>query len=153
MSILVIDDSEDIRRLISTFLKSAGYEKIHTSGNAVEAFDLLGIEGAKTPEGTEDVDLILLDILLPDMDGIDICRAIRKVKQYEEVPIIMVTAIQESEKLETAFLAGATDYIRKPIDKTELLARVRAAMKLKNKLDLCSRISKELEQVKKELRK
>ena len=78
---------------------------------------------------------MLLDIVMPDIDGIEACARIRSDPRYADVPIIMVTSLGDMDSLANAFVAGATDYITKPVNRVELLARVRSALKLKAELD------------------
>jgi phosphoserine phosphatase RsbU/P len=133
MRILVIDDSEDGRDLAEAMLLSAGYEHVITAGSAAEAYRFLGIGGqAAEPIA---IDLILLDIVMSDIDGIEACARIRSDRRYGSVPIIMVTGLGDTDSLANAFVAGATDYITKPVNRVELLARVRSALKLKAELD------------------
>jgi PleD family two-component response regulator len=134
MRILIIDDSEDGRDLAEAMLVAAGYAIVSTAESAAEAYRFLGI-GEPTTQQPSAVDLILLDIMMPDIDGIEACARIRSEKRYSTVPIIMVTSLADSDSLANAFVAGATDYITKPISRIELLARVRSALKLKAELD------------------
>jgi PleD family two-component response regulator len=133
MRILVIDDSEDGRDLADAMLRAAGYEHIDTAGSATDAYRLLGIGAPATEPAT--IDLVLLDIVMPDIDGIEACARIRSDQRYRSVPIIMVTGRGDIDSLANAFVAGATDYINKPVNRVELLARVRSALKLKAELD------------------
>lgn len=133
MNIVVVDDSPDSVALIVSILKSAGHTDVATAGSAREAFDLL--EAPKSGPPTVTADLILLDIQMPDMLGIDVCRWVKTMEHLVDVPIIMVTASTETESLVEAFDAGAVDYITKPVKKTELLARVRSALNLKHQMD------------------
>jgi PleD family two-component response regulator len=133
MRILVIDDSEDGRDLAEAMLLSAGYEHVITAGSAAEAYRFLGI-GGQAAELVA-IDLILLDIVMSDIDGIEACARIRSDRRYGSVPIIMVTGLGDTDSLANAFVAGATDYITKPVNRVELLARVRSALKLKAELD------------------
>jgi len=132
MRILVIDDSEDGRDIAEAMLLSAGYEHVSTAGSAVEAYRFLGIGGQAEPVP---IDLLLLDIVMSDIDGIEACARIRSDRRYASVPIIMVTALGDTDSLANAFVAGATDYITKPVNRVELLARVRSALKLKAEFD------------------
>ena len=141
MRILVIDDSEDGRDIAEAMLVAAGYEHVSTAGSAADAYRLLGIgEPATQPSG---IDLVLLDIVMPEIDGIEACARIRRDQRYSSVPIIMVTSLGDTDSLANAFVAGATDYITKPLNRVELLARVRSALKLKAELD--RREARELE--------
>jgi PleD family two-component response regulator len=134
MRILIIDDSEDGRDIAEAMLATAGYGLVSTAESAAEAYRFLGIgEGATQPPPA--VDLILLDIMMPDIDGIETCARIRSDRRYGTVPIIMVTSLADADSLANAFVAGATDYITKPVNRIELLARVRSALKLKAELD------------------
>jgi PleD family two-component response regulator len=133
MRILVIDDSEDGRDIAEAMLRAAGYEHIDTAGSAAEAYRFLGIGGPAAKPVT--VDLVLLDIVMPEIDGIEACARIRSDQRYRSVPIIMVTGRGDTDSLANAFVAGATDYINKPVNRVELRARVRSALKLKAELD------------------
>jgi sigma-B regulation protein RsbU (phosphoserine phosphatase) len=141
MRILVIDDSEDGREIAEAMLAAAGYEHVSTAGSAAEAYRLLGIGEPATQLSA--VDLILLDIVMLGIDGIEACARIRSDRRYSGVPIIMVTSLGDTDSLANAFVAGATDYITKPVNRVELLARVRSALKLKAELD--RREARELE--------
>lgn len=137
MRILLVDDSEDIRLLLKQYLNKAGYRDILEAASAVEAFKLLGVEqeGGHLPDQLPTVDLILLDIVMPGMDGVITCRRILESEHYANTPIIMVSAIDDASLLEEAFDAGATDYVEKPVNKIELLARMRSALRLKEEID------------------
>jgi PleD family two-component response regulator len=78
---------------------------------------------------------MLLDIVMPEMDGIEACARIRNDQRYADLPILMVTSLDDMDSLSNAFVAGATDYITKPVNRIELVARVRAALRLKQELD------------------
>lgn len=130
MGILLVDDSPAILLLLSTTLKRAGYSDVHFCNSGQAALDYLGIGGAEP----RDVDLILLDIVMPDMDGIEVCRRIKSLERYTDTPILMVTMREEAEVLQKAFVAGANDYIVKPVRELELLARMRSALQLKHEM-------------------
>ena len=134
MRILIIDDSEDERDLAEAMLLSAGYEEVRSAASVGDAYRLLGIGGPPTQDPSA-FDLLVLDIVMPDVDGIEACARIRSTARYADVPIIMVTSLADIDSLASAFVAGATDYINKPIKRVELLARTRSAQKLKSELD------------------
>jgi len=133
MRILVIDDSEDSRDLTEGALLSAGYTDIIAASSGWEALKILDVGGATEDRST--VDVALLDIMMPEMDGVEACARIRNDPRYADLPIIMVTALSDMDSLANAFVAGATDYVTKPVSRIELVARVRAALKLKQELD------------------
>lgn len=134
MRILIIDDSEDGREIGEAMLASAGYTNITAVDSAKAAYRFLDIGGPPTTQPSM-VDLILLDIMMPEIDGIEACAHIHNEKRYASVPIIMVTSLADAESLANAFIAGATDYITKPLNRVELRARVRSALKLKAEFD------------------
>lgn len=141
MKILVVDDSRHVRTQLKLLLRSADYTDLLFAETASEAFGLLGVD---TPdEWASSVDLILLDIIMPDIDGINSCRILKTIERLKDIPIIMVTGDTSEESLQQAFEAGATDYITKPLKKIELLARVGAALRLKQEMD--ARKARELE--------
>ncbi len=113
MGILIVDDSADIRNLHTTLLHAEGYSDVVTVASAREAFHHLGMNDpeARDPK----VDLILMDITMPEMDGVEACFWIKAMPRLREIPIIMVTSHQEVNYLDEAFAAGAVDYITKPV--------------------------------------
>jgi PleD family two-component response regulator len=133
MRILVVDDVEDSRELTEAALLSAGYNDVKTTDSGWEALKILDV-GRVTDESPS-VELVLLDIVMPEIDGIETCARIRNDARYSDLPIIMVTSLDDMDNLANAFIAGATDYVTKPINRVELVARVRAAHKLKAELD------------------
>ncbi len=126
MRALVVDDVAEIRELISVLLSADGFRIEGVAESAEEAFEHLQLENPAAPPVA---DVILLDVMLPGIDGIAACGRIKSDPRYRDVPILMVTARQESASLQQAFAAGAADYIRKPVQKSELLARVRSCLR------------------------
>ncbi|MCB1167348.1 MAG: diguanylate cyclase [Leptospiraceae bacterium] len=140
MKILVVDDNPDDQLLARTFLSQDGYPGIQTVDSAEEAFAFLKLDDGGHPEA----DLILLDISLPGTDGIEATRTIKRCGKYSEIPIIMMTAHSPQDYLARAFRAGAMDFISKPFNKIEFLARVNAAIRLKREMDRRRAHEKEL---------
>jgi sigma-B regulation protein RsbU (phosphoserine phosphatase) len=126
MRILLVDDSEDSRDITEAAILSAGYTDVVIAASASEAFEYLNI-GKESRIDATPLDLILLDILMPDVDGIEACARIRDDGRYANIPILMVTSLADKDSLSSALAAGANDYITKPIDPVELLARMHAA--------------------------
>src|ERR1700681_1651090 len=133
MRILVVDDQEDARDLTEGGLMSAGYTDLVTANSAWEALKYLDV--GRTTDEAPAVDLVLLDIVMPEMDGTEACARIRNDSRYADLPIIMLTSLEDKDAVAKAFGSGATDYITKPVVRVELIARVRAAIRLKAELD------------------
>ena len=115
--ILIVDDEQRIRRLVSDFLKNAGYECIEAE-DGKKAVDLFGFD--------KGISLVICDIMMPEMDGWEVCRQIRKLS---DVPIIVLTArTQEFDEL-VSFESGADDFVTKPFSPTVLVKRVQALLK------------------------
>jgi len=114
--ILVVDDDPRLIRLVREVLNAAGYAVVSRAAG----------DSAVQAAAVEQPDLILLDIVMKDLDGYQVCR---RVREFSDVPIIMLTARISETDLLTAFDAGADDYITKPFSSKELLARVRAVLK------------------------
>ena len=133
MSILVVDDLPDFRQLMQAVLEDAGYSDVITAGSTQEAFTVLGLDDPSLP--APGVDLILLDINMPETDGVEACQRIKSVSKLRDIPVIMVTGVAAEEKLEQAFSAGATDYILKPTNPAEMIARIGSALELKQEME------------------
>ena len=133
--ILVIDDQTQNNDLLEAFLVPEGYEIIKaTSG-----------EEALAKLASTEIDLILLDVMMPGMDGFEVTRRIRQDKKNKLMPIILVTALKETEDRIQGIKAGCDDYISKPFDKMELFARIQSLLKIKAYNDQMSNYRKELE--------
>ncbi|MFA6403914.1 MAG: PAS domain S-box protein [Salinivirgaceae bacterium] len=121
-SILIVDDLLENLQLLSEILSNHGY-KIHTATSGQEA-----IESANTIP----TDLILLDIMLPDLDGFEVCKSLKANEKTKAIPIIFISALSETKKKLLAFSLGAADYITKPFILNEVLARVKTQIEICN---------------------
>ena len=130
MSILIVDDSTFNQKLVESLLKKAGYSEILLASSAVEAYCYLENQSSNST-----IDIVLLDIMMPEIDGLEACAHIKTMPLCADIPIIMVTAMNESQSLEKAFDAGAIDYITKPVNPAVLKARVHSALTLKKEMD------------------
>lgn len=117
--ILAVDDDEFNRRLVTTALQRLDYE-VYTAGNGVEALEQVE---------TLQPDLILLDVMMPDMDGYDVCKRLRSRPSSKYTPIMMLTALDGVNEKLKGFEAGADDYLSKPFEPVELQARVQALLR------------------------
>src|SRR3970040_2157801 len=98
MSILVVDDTAEVRGMLGVLLESAGYRGVQFAESAETAFERLGMGGSG--EAPVDVDVILMDVNMPGLDGVEACRRIKAVARFCDTPIIMVTAMAEAGFLE-----------------------------------------------------
>jgi diguanylate cyclase (GGDEF)-like protein len=135
MSIMIVDDSADDRLLVQSILLAAGYDDLLVADSASSAFSLLGLDDGKHGAVSRRVDLILMDIVMSGMSGIEACRQIKTVERFRDIPIMMVTVKTDPVDLQLAFAAGALDYIGKPINKIELLTRVRSVLRLVHEIE------------------
>ena len=118
-NILVVEDDLDIRELISFNLANEGHQVFEANDGEV------GIDKARN----NNPDLILLDLMLPGIQGLDVCRIIKSDQETKEIPIIMVTALGQEEDIVKGLETGADDYITKPFSIKVLIARVNAVLK------------------------
>jgi len=133
-TILTIDDEEAIREIISKVLETGGHRVIEASG---------GSEGIAAAQ-SEGVDLILLDVMMPEMDGIEVVGRLKADEQTRQIPVIMLSGGARTSSQKVAGLdAGADEYLTKPIAAVELLARVRALLRMRDLQDEIHRLEKE----------
>lgn len=116
LKVLVVDDEQDIRELIKFYLNKEGFEVIEAKDgeDALEKFD------------NEYIDLAIVDVMMPKMDGFEL---VESIKEFKDIPCIMLTAKAESQDKLRGFSAGVDDYVVKPFDPNELMARVKAVMR------------------------
>ena len=123
MRILAVDDDPIILDLLSGALEAFGYSDLTLAGCGEEALESIAATQIL-------FDCFLFDIQMPGMDGIELCRSVRELPQYSGSPILMITAMNKKDYVDRAFLAGATDYVTKPFDVTELKTRIALADRL-----------------------
>ena len=140
--ILIVDDIEDNCLLIEDHLRSQLKCEFREASSGKDALKIL--ENWRP-------DCILMDIMMPEMDGIEATKRLKNIPGCHDIPVLMVTAKQEMESFEDAFDAGAVDYIYKPVDRTTLVARVKSALRSKEDLDRIKELNQELLQKKQEL--
>ncbi|OYQ65020.1 GGDEF domain-containing response regulator [Pseudanabaena sp. SR411] len=142
-SILVVDDEPDNFDVIETLLSTSDdFEQqtqsynLHYAANGKDAISSLEIFQP---------DLILLDVMMPDMDGIEVCRRIKAMPQWKAVPIIVVTALTTKKDLAQCLFAGADDFISKPVNRLELTARVRSMIRIHQQYQQLATFNTQLE--------
>jgi signal transduction histidine kinase len=124
-TILVVDDEFHAQDIMEGFLSPEGYELAFAASGA-ETLDCLR---------TRPPDVILLDVLLPDMDGFEVCRQIKAEADWQHIPVIIVTVLGGKVDLIRGFEAGADDFLHKPVNELELRARVRSMVRIKKQYD------------------
>ena len=140
-TVLVVDDQPANIRLLEAILVPRGYE-IRAASSGDEALKILA---------EQDLDLVLLDIVMPGMDGYEVCRRIRERPETAFLPVVMVTASGDEQKVK-ALESGADDFVAKPINKSELLARVASLARIKRYHDTVRRQADELSRWNRELK-
>lgn len=133
--ILVVDDEPLSAKLLEAQLVPLGYQVLTA----------LSGEEAMAKIADDAVDIVLLDIMMPEIDGLEVCRRVKAKEEYQSLPIILVTALDQSTHKVTGFEAGADDFLTKPVDKAELMARIRAHLRIKSLIDEIESWNKTLE--------
>jgi DNA-binding response OmpR family regulator len=124
--ILVIDDEESIFEVIEGLLYKEGYDLTYISSGTAALTQIDAVQP----------DVILLDLMMPQMDGIETCQNIKSNQRWRPIPIIMVTALSSKQDLARSLDAGADDFVAKPINSLELRARVRSMLRIKFQYDI-----------------
>jgi DNA-binding response OmpR family regulator len=117
-TILVADDEEDLRELVSYRLSRSGYEVVE----AVDGQEAFELATERAP------DLMVLDVMMPRLDGYELTRRVREQDSLRSVPVILLTARSQESDVSRGFDVGADDYLKKPFNPDELVARVRAVL-------------------------
>jgi len=137
--VLVVDDNEQNLELILAYLEDVDCRTI-SAANGIEALDIVR---KKLP------DLVLLDVMMPKISGFEVCRRMKNDPQTADIPIIMVTALNELADIEKAINSGTDDFLSKPVNKWELITRVKTMLKLKHLTDRLERTLAYLNEVEK----
>jgi phosphoserine phosphatase RsbU/P len=135
--ILIVDDTPRNLQVLASTLVSTGY-KISAATSAIKAL--------KTLENIIP-DLILLDVMMPEMNGFELCQKLKENESTKEIPVIFLTAKTDTDDIVTGFQSGGVDYLTKPFNSTELLARVQTHLQLKRSKELLFEKNKKIEQI------
>jgi adenylate cyclase len=133
--VLVVDDTPVNLKLLSDLLVAKGYSVV-TATSGVEALARVA---------TDPLDLVLLDVMMPGMSGYEVCRKIREIPAHAMLPVVMVTALDPGQERVKGIEAGADDFLTKPINQPELLARVRSLLRVKTLWDQVAELNRTLE--------
>lgn len=138
--VLVVDDNQQNLELLQVYLEDVDCQSI-AACDGPEALDII----AKEPP-----DLILLDVMMPKMSGFEVCRRIKNDPKTSDIPVIMVTALNEFGDIERAIDSGTDDFLSKPVNKLELLTRIKTMLKLKHLSDKLERTLAYLSEIEKQ---
>jgi two-component system alkaline phosphatase synthesis response regulator PhoP len=138
--VLVVDDNQQNLELVQAYLEDVDCETIP----AYDGPEALEIVNRVKP------DLILLDVMMPKMSGFEVCKRIKNTPKTSDIPVIMVTALNEFGDIERAIDCGTDDFLSKPVNKLELLTRVRTMLKLKHLSDKLERTLAYLSEIEKQ---
>ncbi|HCO93649.1 MAG TPA: two-component system response regulator [Phycisphaerales bacterium] len=139
-AVLVVDDNQQNLELLQAYLEDVDCRAI-PAHDGPEALEIL----AKDPP-----DLILLDVMMPKMSGFEVCRRIKNDPKTSDIPVIMVTALNEFGDIERGIDSGTDDFLSKPVNKLELLTRVKTMLKLKHLTDKLQRTLAYLNEIEKQ---
>lgn len=120
--VLIVDDNAQNAELLQAYLEDQGYH-IRIARDGVEAMEQMD---AQAP------DIVLLDIMMPRMSGFEVCRRMKEDPQRRDIPVVMVTALNELGDVERGIDCGADDFLSKPVSKLELITRVKSLLRVKN---------------------
>ena len=138
--VLVVDDNQQNLELLQAYLEDIDCRTVPARDGA-EALEIIG----KDPP-----DLILLDVMMPKMSGFEVCKRIKNDPKTGDIPVIMVTALNEYGDIERAIDSGTDDFLSKPVNKLELLTRVKTMLKLKHLTDKLERTLAYLSEIEKQ---
>ncbi len=134
-TILIVEDEEGIARMIQVLLEARGFDTV-VSHSGEEAFTRLGAQA---------VDLVLLDVMMPGMDGFEVCRRLKAEERWRHIPVVMLTARDAVRDMVLGLEIGADDYITKPFNTEELLARIKVLLRIQGMSQELVRRNRELQ--------
>jgi PleD family two-component response regulator len=135
-TLLIVDDYRENLNVVGNVFKELGY-KLAFAQSGPEALEILD---------TAQIDIILLDIMMPDMDGFEVCAKIKANSKLKDIPVIFLTAKIDTDSIVTGFLQGGVDYVTKPFKKEELICRVNTHLELKAAKEIIKHQNEELRQ-------
>jgi two-component system alkaline phosphatase synthesis response regulator PhoP len=138
--VLIVDDDQPSLELLQAYLEDVDCETV-SAQNGLQALKIIGKQAP---------DLVLLDIMMPKMSGFEVCKKIKNDPKTSDIPVIMVTALNEFGDIEQGINSGTDDFISKPVNKLELLTRVRTMLKLKHLSDTLERTLAYLSEIEKQ---
>jgi len=138
--VLVVDDNQQNLELLQAYLEDVDCQAV-PARDGLEALEII----AKDPP-----DLILLDVMMPKMSGFEVCKRIKNDPKTSDIPVIMVTALNEFGDIERAIDSGTDDFLSKPVNKLELLTRIKTMLKLKHLSDKLERTLAYLSEIEKQ---
>lgn len=130
---MVVDDNDTNLKVVAGMLKATGYE-------ILQAID--GESALKILE-SDNIDIILLDVMMPEMDGFEVCKRIKKNPKTKDTPVIFLTALHDTSDIVQGFDVGGVDYVTKPFQREELIARLNNHVQLKQTRDLLKKYADE----------
>ncbi len=139
-TVLVVDDNQQNLELLQAYLEDMDYQTV-PAYDGPQALEVI----AKEPP-----DLILLDVMMPKMSGFEVCKRVKNDPKTSDIPVIMVTALNELGDIERGIDSGTDDFISKPVNKLELLVRVKTMLKLKHLTDKLERTLAYLSEIEKQ---
>jgi two-component system cell cycle response regulator len=144
--LLIVDDSQSIRSMVKTILSKEGiFTRYYEAGDGEEAMGLL--------KSGRDVDLVLMDLIMPRVDGIEVISWMRETEAYQDLPVLVLSVEGRGDVKARGLNLGASDYVVKPFDPGELVARVRLLLKRKEVQDELRRKNQELQKINEELKR
>ncbi len=134
IDVLIVDDIEDVRKLLKTLLRSLGIKQIHEATNGREAFRILESQDEIDKIMRRHIKLVLCDVNMPKMDGIEFLKELKKRKEFDDVAVIMVTGEATKETIVEAGELGADGFILKPYTQKTFIEKITKALERKGEL-------------------